>query len=230
MRHVVDPPDFAAKGDDVRGVPNELERSRLVEAVDDDGHCSVLVDSQQCTRLRQRRRTVRGAFWKIALRQGVQRSTQSKLHVDVEPRSGRYCRHAKGLRVDRHHLACLWLVWNGSGLRQVDLPAVHGKPGGHDIAEGDEFGDAAVQRDAQHPVVMPISDQEATAKRLQRVLNTRRDEERCARRICDGEGADIGDWGDVVGPVDTVDSDDADAAYVSADEKASRPSSRRPSR
>ena len=92
------------------------------------------------------------------------------------------------------------------------------QPGRDDVVERDQLGDLAVERDPQHPVVVPIGDQEPAAEGFQRVLDSGRDVERRVRRIAQGERADVRDDGEAVRAVHPVDADDVAAADVGADE------------
>ncbi len=57
-RDAVDLPDLSGEGDDVRGIPDELERGRPIQTVCDDGECAVPVD----LRRDGRRQIPRGLF------------------------------------------------------------------------------------------------------------------------------------------------------------------------
>ena len=50
----LDLPDLPGEGDDVRGVPDELERGRPVQTVRDDGEGAVPVDLDERAGVRQR--------------------------------------------------------------------------------------------------------------------------------------------------------------------------------
>src|SRR5215204_4820383 len=54
-RDVVDLPDLPGEGDNVRGVPDELERGRQVQTIRDDGEGAVPVDLHECAGVRLRR-------------------------------------------------------------------------------------------------------------------------------------------------------------------------------
>ncbi len=129
--------------------------------------------------------------------------------------------HLRGggrLRPERHDLAVLGQVGDGAGLGHVHRVAPHRQPGRDDVAERDQLGDLAVEGDPQHAVVVPVGDQEPAAVGLQRVLDSGRDEERRARRIGQGERADVRDDGEAVRAVHPVDADHVAAADVGADE------------
>ena len=119
---------------------------------------------------------------------------------------------------ERHHLAVLGQVRDGAGLGHVHRVAPYRQPGRDDVVERDQLGDLAVERDPQHPVVVPVGDQEPATVGFQRVLESGRDVERSARRIAHGERADVGDDGEAAWAVDPVDADNVGAADVGADQ------------
>ena len=53
----VDLPNLSGEVDDIRGVPDELERGRPVQRFRDDGEAAVPVDLDERAGIRQRRRT-----------------------------------------------------------------------------------------------------------------------------------------------------------------------------
>ena len=53
-RDAVDLPDLSGEGDDVRGIPDELERGRPIQTVCDDGECAVPVDLDELAGVRHR--------------------------------------------------------------------------------------------------------------------------------------------------------------------------------
>jgi hypothetical protein len=53
-RDVVDLPDLPGEGDDIRGIPDELERGRPVQTVHDDGEGAVRVDLHERAGVRYR--------------------------------------------------------------------------------------------------------------------------------------------------------------------------------
>ena len=65
--------------------------------------------------------------------------------------------------------------------------------------------------------MVPVGDQEPAPVGLQRVLDSGWDVNRKSRRMAQGERADVGDDGEAVGAVDSVDADDVAAADVGAD-------------
>ena len=69
-------------------------------------------------------------------------------------------------------------VGNGSGLGDVDRVARDGQPGRDDVAERDQLGNLAIAGDPQHPVVVPVGDEEPAAEGFDRVLEAGGDEER----------------------------------------------------
>ena len=105
-------------------------------------------------------------------------------------------------------LPVLRLVGDGSGLGDVDRVARDGQPGRDDVAERDQLGDLAIAGDPQHPVVVPVGDEEPAAEGFDRVLEAGGDEEVRRRRIGDGPRADVRDDGGAVRAVHSVDADD----------------------
>ena len=88
----VDLPDFPVEGDHVRGVPDDLERRRLIECRGPDRrHGAVGVHSHQRSRVGGRRRTRIAAGHEVALREGEQRPSSAHLdvHCEVEHRPRR---------------------------------------------------------------------------------------------------------------------------------------------
>ena len=82
-RGVLDLPDLPGERDDVRGVPDELDRGRPVESVDDEVEAAVPVHLHEAAGVRRRRSTGRTAT-EAALREGVEIATAAELHVDEE--------------------------------------------------------------------------------------------------------------------------------------------------
>jgi hypothetical protein len=78
-----DPPDLSGEGDEVRGVPDELERGWPIQAVHDDGEGAVPIDFDQRAGVRQRRRTRRVADREDTLRESVE-TAAAKFHVNEE--------------------------------------------------------------------------------------------------------------------------------------------------
>src|SRR5947207_7592942 len=54
LRDAVDLPDLSGEGDEVRGVPDELERGRPIQTVRDDGEGAVHIDLDERACVRQR--------------------------------------------------------------------------------------------------------------------------------------------------------------------------------
>src|SRR6516164_4725776 len=81
VRHTIDLPDLPGQGDDVRGLPDELERRRPVQSVNDDGEGAVVVGLDQRAGVRLRGRPREGIV-PDALREGVQRITRAEFHAD----------------------------------------------------------------------------------------------------------------------------------------------------
>ena len=216
-RDAVDFPDLSAERDNVRRVPNELERRWLVQTLRDNGEGAVLVDLHQGAGVRQRRSTRLVADLKVTLRQGIESATATKFHVDDEASAGGHLRGNERLRPERHNLAVLRQVGDRAGLGHVHRVAHHGKSGRDDVVERNQLGDLAVECDRQHAVVVPIGDQEPVTEDFHRILDASRDEERCVRGILQSEGADVRDDGETVRPVHSVDADNVAAAHVRGD-------------
>ena len=94
------------------------------------------------------------------------------------------------------------------------MPRLTSSPKRDDVAERDPLRDGPVERDPQHTVVMPVSDQESAPVRLHRVLDSGDHEERRNGGMGNGPSADVGDHCRVVSPVDPVDAVDVAAADV----------------
>src|SRR5205823_10177087 len=79
LRDAVDLPDLSGEGDEVRGVPDELERGRPVQAAHDDGECAVLVDLDERAGVRHRitRVDIRVDH---TMREGVETTATIKFH------------------------------------------------------------------------------------------------------------------------------------------------------
>src|SRR5260370_1847544 len=86
-RAAVDLPDLSGEGDDVRGVPDELERGRPVQAVHDDGECAVCVDPDERAGVRQRRSSRRAADREDTIRESVE-TAAAKFHVNQQAGAG----------------------------------------------------------------------------------------------------------------------------------------------
>ena len=70
------------------------------------------------------------------------------------------------------------------------------------------LGDITDERHLQHPVVVPVRNEEATDDGLQRILKTLRNIDGNGRWMGDGERPDVRDDGEAVSVVDPVDADD----------------------
>ena len=81
--NAVDLPNLSGEGDEVRGVPDELERGRPIQAVRDDGEGTVPVDLDECAGVRQRRSSRRAADREDTLRESVE-TAAAKFHVNEE--------------------------------------------------------------------------------------------------------------------------------------------------
>src|SRR5438552_13850693 len=79
----VDLPNLSGEVDDIRGVPDELERGRPVQRFRDDGEGAVPVDLDERAGVRQCRRTRRAADWENTLRESVE-TAAAKFHVNEE--------------------------------------------------------------------------------------------------------------------------------------------------
>src|SRR4030095_14438506 len=82
-RDAVDLPDLSGEGDEVRGVPDELERGRPIQAICDDGERTVPVDLDERAGVRECRRTRIAAHREDALRESVE-TAAAKFHVNEE--------------------------------------------------------------------------------------------------------------------------------------------------
>jgi hypothetical protein len=93
-RDAVDLPNLSGEVDDIRGVPDELERGRPVQRFRDDGEGTVSVDLDERAGVRQCRRT-RIAARPVALRErrnsalflNRRRASRSEVAVITRPRS-----------------------------------------------------------------------------------------------------------------------------------------------
>src|SRR5216683_4259221 len=118
-RKAVDLPDLPGEGDDVRGGPDELERARQVQIIQDDSESTVPVDRHERAAVRLRGRTWRSAGNPRALRERVELATAAKFHVDQKAGAGGYFGSRRRLRPERHNLAVLRLVRDRAGLGHV---------------------------------------------------------------------------------------------------------------
>src|SRR6266581_2600425 len=203
----VDLPDLSSKGDEVRGVRDELERGRPVQAVHDDGECAVPVDLDERAGVRQRITRVDIRVDR-AVRQGVETAAAAKFHVKEEGDAGGYLRSGGRFRLERHNLAGLGQVGVGAGLGHVHRIASHLQPGRDDVVERDQHGDLPVECDPQHAVEVRIGDQEAATVALQRVLESGVDEviKGHGWRIVQVELANVSNDGETVWAVHSVDA------------------------
>ena len=85
----VDFSDLPGKGDEVHGVPDELERRRPVQTVRDDGQGPVPVDLEKRPGLRHRITRVNTRV-DHAVREGVETAAAAKFHVKEEGGAGGY--------------------------------------------------------------------------------------------------------------------------------------------
>src|SRR2546426_12635188 len=83
-RDAVDLPDLSGEGNDVRGVPDELERGRLVQGMKDVGEGAVPVDLDECAGVRQCRSSRRAADREDTLREGIKTVAGAEFHVNEE--------------------------------------------------------------------------------------------------------------------------------------------------
>jgi hypothetical protein len=120
--------------------------------------------------------------------------------------------------MERYNLAVLRQEGDRAGLSHVHRIAPHLQPCRDDIVELDQHADLTVQCDSQHPVEVPIGDQEATTVGLQRVLESGRDVERSGRRIGQVELANVCNDREAVWAVYSVNAVNIAAADVGADE------------
>ena len=215
-RDIVDLPDLAGERDDVGGVLDDLDRGRLVQPADDGREGAVPVDPHERAGVQQRRSPLERAV-PDALREGEERAPAAELHVDGQPGSGGDFGGGRRLRSEHDYPAFLRLVGEGSGLGDVDRVARDGQPGRDDVAERDQLGNLAIAGDPQHPVVVPVGDEEPAAEGFDRVLEAGGDEEVRRRRIGHGERAEVRDDGKAVRAVHSVDADDIVALEVRAD-------------
>ena len=167
----VDLPDLSGEGDEVRGVPDELERGRPVQTVHDDGEGAVPVDLDERAGVRHRITRVNIRVDR-AVREGVE-TAAAKFHVKEEGGAGGYLRSGGRSRPERHNLAGLGQVGVGAGLGHVHRIASHLQPGRDDVVERDQHADLAVECDPQHAVEVRIGDQEAATVGLQRDTGVR---------------------------------------------------------
>ena len=96
-RDAVDLPDLSGEGDDVRGIPDELERGRPIQTVCDDGECAVPVDLDELAGVRHRITRVNIRV-DCAVREGVE-TAAAKFHVDsfhARPGAGSFFRRERG--------------------------------------------------------------------------------------------------------------------------------------
>src|SRR5512133_3786940 len=84
--NAVDLPHLSGEGDEVRGVPDELERGRPVQAVHDVGECAVPVDLDERAGVRHRITWVNIRVDR-AVREGVE-TAAAKFHVKEEGGAG----------------------------------------------------------------------------------------------------------------------------------------------
>ena len=103
--NAVDLPHLSGEGDEVRGVPDELERGRPVQTVHDDGECAVPVDLDERAGVRHRITRVNIRVDR-AVREGVE-TAAAKFHVKEEGDAGGYLRSGGRSRPERHNLAGL---------------------------------------------------------------------------------------------------------------------------
>jgi hypothetical protein len=82
-RGVLDLPDLPGERDHVRGVPDEFDRGRPVQGVEDGAERAVPVHLHEAAGARRRRSTRRAAT-EAALREGVEIASAAELHVDEE--------------------------------------------------------------------------------------------------------------------------------------------------
>jgi hypothetical protein len=215
-RDIVDLPDLAADCDNVGGVLDDLDRGRPVQPVDDGREGAVPADSHERAGVRLRRSSLERAVPE-ALREGEERAPAAELHVDGQPNSGGDFGGGRRLRSEHDYPAVLRLVGDGSGLGDVDRVARDGQPGRDDVAERDQLGNLAIAGDPQHPVVVPVGDEEPAAEGFDRLLEAGGDEEVRRRRMVFGPRAEVRDDGKAVRAVHSVNAYDVIALEVRGD-------------
>src|SRR6266436_850801 len=134
-RDAVDLPDLSGEGDEVRGVPDELERGRLVQTVHDEGEGAVPVDLDERAGVVLRRSSRRAPDREDTLREGVETVAAAKFHVNEEGGARSHLRGGGRLRPERYNLAVLGQVGNRAGLGHVHRIALHLQPGRDDVVE-----------------------------------------------------------------------------------------------
>ena len=123
-RDAVDPPDLPGDGDDVRGVPDELERSWPVQTVRDDGEGAVPFDLYERAGVWLQPENPQGHPATPALRERVETMTAAKFHVDEEGGAGGHLLNGTSFFVLELPWAGLALIpqWGNFSSNETTLP------------------------------------------------------------------------------------------------------------